>query len=147
MRKILVAGALAIAATGAVADEFGTAEEAQAMVEAATNALTANEEAALAAFNSGEAPFRAKDLYVFCGDADGNFSAHGANPDLVGKSLRGLEDKAGNKLGESIYTTAVAGEYHSVEYQWPRPGETEVSEKESILTKVDDQICGVGYYK
>lgn len=147
MRKLLACGALMFAATGAFAEEFGTAEEAQAMIEAAAEALAADKEAALASFNSGEEPFRTKDLYVFCGDDSGVFSAHGANADLIGENLRDLEDKAGNKLGEEIYTTAVEGEYHSVEYQWPRPGEEEVSEKESIVTKVDDQVCGVGYYK
>jgi hypothetical protein len=30
---------------------------------------------------------------------------------------------------------------------WPRPGETEAVPKASYVTKVDDQICGVGYYK
>ena len=30
---------------------------------------------------------------------------------------------------------------------WPRPGSDEPFEKETLYTKVGDQICGVGYYK
>jgi hypothetical protein len=30
---------------------------------------------------------------------------------------------------------------------WPKPGSTEPVEKGTYVTKVGDQICGVGYYK
>jgi hypothetical protein len=34
-----------------------------------------------------------------------------------------------------------------VTYMWPKPGKTEPSPKASYVTKVGDQVCGVGYYK
>jgi hypothetical protein len=34
-----------------------------------------------------------------------------------------------------------------VEYVWPRPGETEPLPKTAYITKVGNQICGVGYYE
>ena len=129
---------------GAWASDFGSPEEAKAMLEKAVAAVQADEAKALAAFNKGEDGFKDKDLYVFCGGPDGNFTAH---PVLVGKSLKDLKDKADKALGEEIYATAKAGEITEVDYMWPRPGEQEPTEKVTYVTKVGDQVCAVGYYK
>lgn len=147
MRKVLFATAALLAASVAYAQNSGTADEALAMIKGAAKALAADKASALAAFTAGKAPFKEKDLYVFCGDTSGKYTAHGAKADLVGKSMRDGADAAGMKVGEALYSTAVAGEYKTVEYMWPRPGATEPSKKVSYVTKVGDQICGVGYYK
>jgi hypothetical protein len=34
-----------------------------------------------------------------------------------------------------------------VDYNFPKPGTTESVPKESFVTRVGDQGCGVGYYK
>jgi len=136
-----------IAAGALAAEDFGTPEEARAMLEQTVAAMEADRAATLAAINSGADPrFKDRDLYPFCGDADGMFIAHGANADLVGQSLRDLEDKAGTPLGEQMYERATAGEIVEVEYMWPRPGEEEPTEKVSLVTKVGDDVCAVGYY-
>ncbi len=129
---------------GAWAADFGTAEEAKAMLERAVAAMQADEAKALAAFNEGAEGFKDRDLYVFCGGPDGNFTAH---PKLVGKSLKDLKDKAGKALGEEIYAAAKEGEIVEVAYMWPRPGEEQPTEKVTYVTKVGDQVCAVGYYK
>lgn len=148
MRSVLMASALALAVTGgsALAQEYGSAEEARAMLEQAAKALQADEAAALAAFTAGDAPFKDRDLYVFCGGPDGLMSAHGADPGLVGRDVRALTDVAGTKFGVAFYESAVAGEFNTVEYLWPRPGETEPLPKASYVTLVGGQMCGVGYY-
>ena len=128
----------------AVAAEFGTAAEAKAMLERATPAIKADKAKALAMFTKGEGGFKDRDLYVFCGGPDGNFTAH---PSLVGKSLKELKDKAGKPLGEEIYKVAQEGKVGEVTYMWPRPGSTEPVQKVSFVTKAGDQICAVGYYK
>ena len=128
----------------AVAAEFGTAAEAKAMLERATPAIKADKAKALAMFTKGEGGFKDRDLYVFCGGPDGNFTAH---PSLVGKSLKELKDKAGKPLGEEIYKVAKEGKVSEVTYMWPRPGSTEPVQKVSFVTKAGDQICAVGYYK
>jgi signal transduction histidine kinase len=127
-----------------LAANFGTAEEAKAMLEKAVVAIKANKSVALAQFVKGEGGFKDRDLYPFCGGPDGNFTAH---PSLVGKSLKGLKDKAGKALGEEIYATAKEGAISEVSYMWPRPGSTEPVQKVSFVTKVSDQVCAVGYYK
>jgi signal transduction histidine kinase len=140
---LLITDSAAIAA-----DQTGTAEEAKAMLERAVAAIKADEAAALAAFTAGTQGFRDGDLYVFCGAAaDGTTTAHGGDAALVGTSMRDVTDKAGKKMGEEFYRVAEEGEFNVVEYVWPHPGETEAVPKASYVTKVGDQICGVGYYK
>jgi hypothetical protein len=131
-------------ATIALAADFGTAAEAKAMLEKAVVALKANPATALAMFQKGEGGFKDRDLYVFCGGPDGNFTAH---PTLTGKSLKDLKDKTGKPLGEDIYKTAEAGKISEVAYMWTRPGSTDQVQKVSYVTKVGDQVCAVGYYK
>lgn len=128
----------------AVASDYGTPAEAKAMLERAVAALQTDEATALDQFSKGENGFKDRDLYPYCGGMDGNFTAH---PSLVGKSLKALKDKDGNAFGEQIYSTATAGEISEVPYMWPRPGETEPVQKVAYVTKVDDQICAVGYYQ
>ena len=136
---------MAVAAIGtAVAAEFGTAAEAKAMLGRAGAAVKTDKAKALAMFTKGEGGFKDRDLYVFCGGPDGNFTAH---PSLVGKSLKELKDKAGKPLGQEIYKVAQEGKVSEVAYMWPRPGSTEPVQKVSFVTKAGDQICAVGYYK
>lgn len=148
MRSFMMTSALTLAVAGgsALAQEYGSAEEARAMLEQAVEALEADEAAALAAFTAGKAPFKDRDLYVFCGGPDGLMSAHGADPGLVGRDVRELTDAAGTKFGVAFYESAVSGEFNIVEYLWPRPGGTEPLPKASYVTLAGGQMCGVGYY-
>nr|WP_298267381.1 cache domain-containing protein [Geobacter sp.] len=141
---VVVALVMLAVASPALAGNFGTADEARAMLERAVAAVKANKAEALAKFTKGEDGFKDRDLYPFCGGPDGNFTAH---PTLVGKSLKGLKDKAGRALGEEMYAVAKEGTISEVSYMWPRPGSTEPVPKVSFVTKVDDQVCAVGYYK
>ena len=147
MNRHLLNALLAVVMAGAVtafAQDFGTSAEAKAMLERAATAVKANKADALAKFNKGEAGFKDRDLYPFCGGPDGNFTAH---PTLAGKSLKELKDKAGKALGEEIYKVAQEGKISEVSYMWPRPGQTEPVQKVTYVTKVGDQVCAVGYYK
>jgi hypothetical protein len=57
--------------------DFGTAEEAKAMLEKAVAAVKENKAKALDMFNKGEGGFKDRDLYVYCANAsDGIFTAH-----------------------------------------------------------------------
>ena len=148
MRKICAVFALPllliIAMGTSMASEYGTPEEAKAMLEKAIAALQEDQAAALQMFSSGEGGFKEKDLYPYCGGPDGKFTAH---PKLVGESLKDLKDKTGNAFGEEIYSVAAEGKIAEVPYMWPRPGEEEPVEKVAYVTKVGDHICAVGYYK
>ena len=136
-----VLGGTAMLAYGAA--EYGTATEAKAMLDRAVTAVKANKSEALAAFTRGQEGFKDRDLYVFCGGPDGMFTAH---PTLMGKSMKDIKDKAGKALGAEIYGLAKKDEFATVSYLWPRPGTTEPTRKTTYVTKIDDQVCGVGYY-
>lgn len=79
-RKLVFAGIyVAVLSTAAFAQtaEYGTAEEARAMLEKAVAAVKAGKAKALDMFNKGEGGFRDRDLYVFCANAfDGIETAH-----------------------------------------------------------------------
>ncbi len=148
MKRIVSAGALLAMVIGigasANAAEFGTADEAKAMLAKAVAAVKADKAKALEMFTKGEGGFKDRDLYPGCGDSAGNFSAH---PSLVGKSLKDLKDKTGKALGAEMYSVAQEGKIGEVSYMWPRPGSTDPVQKVSFVTKVGDQVCYVGYYK
>jgi signal transduction histidine kinase len=147
MRPLLLTAGLALGLAGAAfaqdQAEFGSPEEAREMLENAVAALEEDREGALERFRTDD-EFRDRDLYVFCGDEEGNFVVH---PTLEGQSLRDLEDRAGEPFGERIYEVAEEGEFNEVEYMWPRPGEEEPTQKSSYVTKVEDLVCAVGYYQ
>lgn len=131
--------------TFATAAEFGTADEAKAMLGKAVAAVKADKAKALEMFNNGEGGFKDRDLYVFCANAsDGILTAHPTNK---GKELRDIEGKKGAPFGEEIMQTAAEGTIKTVTYWWPRPGSDKPLEKTAFYTKAGDQVCGVGYYK
>ena len=131
----------------AVAQQFGTAAEARAMIDRAIPELKANEAAALAKFNDKDnKQFRDRDLYVFCfNTSDGIFTAH-PNPAVKGTDVRNLK-AADDPLGQRIFAQAKEGPITTVSYNFPKPGTTNPVPKESYLTRVGGQGCAVGYYK
>ena len=128
------------------AAQYGTADEARAMLDKAVAAVKQNKIKALDMFNKGEGGFKDRDLYVFCANAsDGIVTAHPYGN--KGKQLRDILGKKGFPLGQEMLQKATEGTIKEVTYWWPRPGSDKPLEKISFYTKVGDQICGVGYYK
>ena len=127
------------------ASEFGTPDEAKAMLQRAVAALQKDKSAALEAFNRKDGGYQDRDLYVFCGGPDGNFTAH-ARPAVLGGNLRMFVDVAGKPVGEEMYDVAREGEYSKVIYLIIRHEEPGPRRKTSLVTKVGDQMCGVGYF-
>ena len=128
------------------AADFGTPEEAKAMLERAVAAVKEDEAKALDMFNRGEGGFKARELYVWCANASDGIVT--ATPYWNrGKQLRDLEGKRGAPFGETVMRYATEGTIKETTYWWPRPGTDKPLEKVSFYTKVGDQIFGVGYYK
>ena len=143
----IVAAALVLASHAAAPakGQFGSEQEAKAMLEKAVAAMKENKATALEMFNKGETGFRDRDLYVFCANAsDGILTAH---PYLKGENLKEIVGKKGFPLGKEIMQKATEGKILEVTYWWPRPGEEKPMEKHTFYTKVGDQNCGVGFYK
>ena len=140
----LLAAMLLASAGPALGADFATREEALALLERAVEEIKADKARALEIFVTGEEGFIDRDLYVFCGGPDGMISTH---PDVIGLSLADFIDMTGRAVGWEIYQSARAGKIYEITYKWPRPGEGDVpADKVTFYTKVDDQICGVGYY-
>ena len=154
MSRNLFASALAALAllwsAGLASAQNGTAAEAKAMLDSAVVALKANEAAALSEFNDkSNKKFHDRDLYVFCYDmTNGKFTAH-PNSALMGTDVRALKVKD-DPLGQRIFDTiksSPAGSVATVDYIFPKPGTTNPVPKQSFVTVVGNQGCGVGYYK
>jgi hypothetical protein len=154
MMRRLVIGAAAAAltlATGAFAQaQFGTAQEAKAMLVKAVAAVKADKDVALAMFNNAEGGFKDRDLYPFCFNlSDGKFV--GAIKRLIGTDVRTLKDATGNVFGPELYAAAQKpeGQITEVNYMFPRPGSADEKPvpKVTFVTRAGDLGCGVGYYK
>jgi cytochrome c len=146
LNATLAAFALLSAGVIAAAQQFGTTAEAKAMLEKSIAALKANEAAALAKFNSPTGGFRDRDLYVFCFDmTSGKFTAH-VNPALLGTDARALKVN-GQPVGAEVFAAAKEGTITTVDYDFPKPGTTTPVPKESFVSRVGNEGCGVGYYK
>ena len=138
---------LVLSTTASVwAAEYGTADEAKAMLERAVAAVKEDKAKALDMFNKGEGGFKDRDLYVYCANAsDGIITA---TPYWNrGKPLREIRGKHGAPFGETIMQNATEGTIKETTYWWPRPGSDQPFEKKVFYTKISDQICAVGYYE
>src|SRR5271168_2630607 len=131
----------------------GTPAEAKAMLMKAVDAVKADRAKALDMFNKGEGGFLDRDLYVFCGNvSDGKTVAVG-NPNAkqtLGVDGRTLKDATGKPFGVEIYAgwQKTEGEITEVSYMFPRPGADKTPvPKVSLVSRVGDLGCGVGYYK
>jgi hypothetical protein len=131
----------------------GTASEAKAMLVKAVAAVKADKAKALDMFNKGEGGFKDRDLYVFCANtSDGKIVAVLSNPNakqLIGTDTRTLKDSTGKAFGEELYAgeQKPEGQFTEVTYLFPRPGaDATPVKKVSLVTRVGDLGCGVGYY-
>ena len=147
------AAVLALSPAAFAQQTGGTADEAKAMLMKAVAAVKADKAKALDMFNKGEGGFLDRDLYVFCSNASDDKTVAIGNPNakqLLGVDARTLKDATGKPFGAEIYAAfqKPEGEITEVSYMWPRPGADKTPvPKVSLVTKVGDLGCGVGYYK
>jgi hypothetical protein len=156
MSRNLFASALAVlvllwCAGLANAQQSGTAAEARAMFDRAVAALKTEFKAtALSEFNDkNNKQYHDRDLYVFCLNmSDGKITAS-ANQALIGTDIRTIkakDDSFGQRIYDAMKGTPEQG-VATVDYNFPKPGTTEPLPKQSFVTRVGDQGCGVGFYK
>jgi hypothetical protein len=89
---------------------------------------------------------------VFCAQAsDGKIVAL-ANQNakqLIGTDQRALKDPTGKEYGKELFAAAQKpeGQFTEVRYMFPKPGaDSKPVPKVSLVTRVSDLGCGVGYY-
>ena len=150
---IVAAASAAVFTLSTTAFAQGTAAEAKAMLEKAAVAMKADKVKTLDTINKGERGFLDRDLYVFCFNiGDGKGVASGStNPvakKTIGVDVRTLKDATGKVFGQELYDAAKEGQITEVSYMFPKPGtDTTPIAKISLVTRVGDLGCGVGYYK
>jgi hypothetical protein len=147
---VLVLSATAFAQQRA---QFGTVDEAKAMLVKAVAAVKADKAKALDMFAKGEGGFLDRDLYPFCFNiSDGKLFPF-ANPNgkqLFGQDIRTIRGAAGETFGLDQFAAAQKpeGQFTEVSYTFPRPGANATPvPKVSFMTRAGDLGCGVGYYK
>ena len=145
-RFAIAACAFVLLGGRAQAAQLGTAEQARALLLRAVAAVKADERAAIANFNRADGGFRQGDLYVFCATTTGTVDAH-VDPAQIGRKLQDQFDVDGVAFGREMMALARPGAITAVAYMWPRPDSRTPAEKVSFVTRVADQVCGVGYYK
>jgi hypothetical protein len=132
------------------AQQFGTADEARAMLDRAVSALKTDEAKALSQFNDpSNKEFRDHDLYVFCYNmSDGKITAY-ESPALLNADIRSLslkDDPIGKRTYEAVQN-APEGTIVTVDYKLPKPGTTAPVPKQTVEARVGGQSCGVTYFK
>ena len=159
MRSNLIIGALsgvaiAVAGSAALAQaQFGTAQEARAMLDRTVAALKADKTKTLDQINKGEGGFLDRDLYPFCFNlSDGKIVAVASNnaKKFLDTDVRDLKDSTGKVYGPELYAGGQKpeGQVTEVSYMFPRPGADKTPvPKVFFVTKVGDLGCDVGYYK
>ena len=154
IRKLMigtVSAAALMLSTAALAQQgqYGTAQEARAMLDKAVASVKANKDVALPMITNGEGGFKDRDLYPFCFNlSDGKFVA--SIKQLLGTDVRDLKDPTGKVYGPELYAAAQKpqGQVTEVSYMFPRPGADKTPvPKVTFVTAVGDLGCGVGYYK
>jgi len=129
----------------ALAAEYGTREEAKAMLERVVAEMKKDKAGTIQKINGKR--FNDRDLYPFCSGPDGKVTANGGIPEHVGEDQTKLKDPTGKPFGAEIRKVAKPGSIAEVSYLVKRPGGKEEVPKVSLVTKVADQVCAVGYYQ
>jgi len=140
---------LSLSVWGASAAEFGTREEAVAMVKRVQAKFKA--EGADATFKSvsdrTDPDFHDRDLYPFVYDMAGVNVAHGARPALIGKNLITLKDQDGKYLIRDMRDLVAAKGSGWYDYKWPNPITNKIEDKTSYIERMGDYWVGVGVYR
>ena len=148
--SVLAAWTLLIGGAALSADQFGSAEEARAMLDRAVTALKTNKVAALKAFNDEKNKnFRDRDLYIFCFSLpDGKFTAYQSEL-MLGTDVRELmldKDPIGQRAYDAV-AKAAEGDITSIDFSFPKPGSKQPVTKQSLQTRIGNQACGVSFFK
>jgi Cache domain len=147
MTIVSVAGVAQATIALAQQSQFGSGEEAKAMLQRAVVELKTNEPAAIEKFKKGEAGFKDRDLYLFCFKMDDGKTIAHALPSQIGIDVRTIKDTTGKAFGADLYNGATENLIKEVSYMFPRPGSDVPAQKVSYVTRVGNVGCGVGHYK
>ena len=128
--------------------EFGTREEAVAMVKRVQDKFKKDgAEATFKAITGKSRAFHHRDLYPFVYDLSGVNTAHGAKPELVGKNLIDFKDQNGKFLIREMIEVINGAGSGWVNYRWANPTTNMIEDKSAYVEKMGQYFVGVGVYQ
>ena len=145
--RFVLSIAAAFLATAAPASDYGTVEEAQALVKKAiAHYDKMGREKALADFSRSPGPFVDRDLYVVVYDMDGRSLAH-INPKMVGKNMMDLRDADGKYHIKERMEAAQKGTSGWQDFKFYNPVSKKIEPKRMYWEKYDNLVFAAGAYK
>jgi len=128
--------------------EFGTREEAQALVtRAVAHIKDAGAEKAYKDFTEQDAGFVDRDLYVVVYDLEGRVLAHGQKAGLVGQNLLNLRDPGGKPWVKERVAMAKKKDRFWHDYKFLDPVTKTTLAKSSYCERVESTVVCAGIYK
>jgi TRAP-type uncharacterized transport system substrate-binding protein len=145
---LLTTAVLAASAFTANAGQFGTRDEAVALVKRVQEKFKKEgAEATFRAINAGQ--FNDRDLYPFVHTIDGNLHvANGAFPGIRGKNLHDMRDQNGKFTTQDFMRIATTAPYQGwSDFRWRNPKTNTIDDKSSWIERMGEYFVGVGIYK
>lgn len=129
--------------------ESPKAKQIVAMVDEAAAVIESKGKAAFQEFRKNEGEWQNGDTYLFAGDMQGKSLFNAAFPKLEGTDTTKLRDPNGKLIGMELVVAARRGSGW-VDYMWPKPGQSQPSQKWSYVkaVKIDGELgyVGAGFY-
>jgi len=148
----LLAGVLgsAMAAAPPAPPSSPRAQTVEALVNRAATLIDANGKAAFSKFREKGSEWFHGDTYLFAYDLKGNVLLNPAFPAREGTNVSGQKDANGKLFHDAIIRTAESTGSGWVDYMFPKPGETQPSQKWAFVKAVKiDGVPGLvasGFY-
>jgi signal transduction histidine kinase len=136
-----------VMAVPASAGEFGTKEEAVALVKRAIVRVgEVGFEAAKPEFMDRNGKYFDRDMYLIMVDKNGTRIVHGQNPKLVGKTYVDAVDVNGKEYGKDVMRIAAGPGTGWVSFMFKDPITGKVLPKENYVERAGDYIYLSGVY-
>ena len=106
-------------------------------VDRAVARIEAQGDEAFAALRNKLGPFVYRDTYVFVFNSDGTELINPQFSELVGTDVFEVKDETGKSPAKEMVEALANANSAWVDYQWPKPGQTEPSKKSAFVRKID----------
>jgi cytochrome c len=125
------------------------AKQVEALVTNAAALVDSKGKQAFAEFRKKDSEWFHSDTYLFAYDMNANVLLNPAFPQREGTNVAGQKDAKGKLFHDEIIRTAQMGSGW-VDYMFPKPGQTELSQKWTFVKKVTidgvSGLIGSGFY-
>jgi signal transduction histidine kinase len=150
-KTAIILSSLLVLSAPAMAEDFATAKDAEALVAKLVKAVTADSAATYKEVNAKEPKWVHGDLYPVVLDMKGVMLSHGANEKLVGKELIGVLDFDGKAFVKEMIESTKAKGKSWTDFKYADPITKKVLPKSNYCEKVSmksgDAVACAGIYK